>query len=242
MSNSISWAIHQALCCKKGSLMSGKTQPLCAARLQASTALALSTLAFCFKTKSLCKKDITHTSDKINLSQHLKQVLHILVSQKHEPIIPQTPLNTKTPKTCKTGQLLQLECHSSFCSCVLLLSTSNTFHSTHSSYPKPPLPTVTPFTVFTISVSSLCRLTSRGWFRPFQNKLSIGKGSGNIKQAQKNLRPHWKLLHCPTRIQLKQVFHELLSLYLGTFSLRFVNERCSTHCPETIHMLSFHLY
>ena len=26
--------------------------------------------------------------------------------------------------------------------------------------------------------------------RPLQNKLSIGKGSGNIKQAQKNLRPH----------------------------------------------------
>ena len=143
-----------------------------------------------FQNKSLCQKSISHTSDKINLSQGFKQVLHILVSQKHEPITPQIPLNTKTPKTCKTGQLLQLECHSSFCSCILLLSTSNTFHSTHSSYPKPPLPTVTPFTVFTISVLKLCRLSSIERFRPFQNKLSIGKGPGNIKQAQKNLRPH----------------------------------------------------
>ena len=183
-----------------------------------------------FQNKSTCQKDITWTSDIFNSCQHSKQVLHIPLSQKHEPFIPQTPLYTKITFSCKTGQALQNHFHFHIHSCVLLATSSNTFHSTHSSYPKPPLPTVTPFTVFTISVLNLCKLSSIERFRPFQNKLSIGKGPGNIKQAQKNLRPHWKLLHCPTRIQLKQVFHELLSLYLGTFSLRFVNKKCSVHC------------
>ena len=196
----------------------------------------------CFQNKSNGQKSITHTSDILNSSKVFKQVSHILASQKHEPLTSQTSSYSKTTFSCKTGQALQNHFHLHFASCVLPQTCSNTFHSTHSNYPKPPLPTVTPFTVFTIFVWKLCRLSSVARFRPLQNKLSIGKGSRDIKQAQKNLRPHWKLLHCPARTQLKQVFHELLSLYLRTFRLRFMNERCCIHFPETIHVLSFHLY
>ena len=137
------------------------------------------------------------------------------------------PLTSKHQVLVKTGQVLQIDFQNKIHSCVLLATSSNTLHTTYLNYPNHSQVTVTPFTHFTIFKFWVCRLSSTRSFRPFQSKPSIGKDQGNIKQAQKNLRPHWKLLHCHTRAWLKQVNFKLLSLYLGIIRLRFVKQKCS---------------
>ena len=109
---------------------------------------------------------------------------------------------SKTPKhqvPAQTGHHLQNHFQNKFASCVLLETTSNTFNTTHLNCPGPYLATVTSFAHFTIFILKLCSLSSTRSFRSFQSKRSIGKGQGNIKQAQKSFRPHQKLLHCHTQ-------------------------------------------
>ena len=55
---------------------------------------------FCFKNKKPCKRSTTCASVKTKLCNHLKQVQHIIPSQKHELIASQTLQNTKTPSSC----------------------------------------------------------------------------------------------------------------------------------------------
>ena len=138
--------------------------------------------------------------------------------------------NQNTPKTPflpKTGQALQNSSQKKFHSCVLPWTTSNTLHTSHPSYPSPCPATVTSFSSFTIFNFWVCRLSSIGTFMPFQSKLSIGKGQGNIKQAQKSFRPHSKLLHCHIRTWLNKVISNFLSPYLDILRLRFVKQKCS---------------
>ena len=101
-------------------------------------------------------------------------------------------------------------------------------------YPNHSQSIVTPFTHFTIFKFWVCRLSSTRSFRPFQSKPSIGKGHGNIKQAQKSFRPHQKLMHCHTRTWLKHVIFKLLSPYLGIIRLRFVKQKCSPHWSKNV--------
>ena len=83
------------------------------------------------KNKSTCQNHITLVSVITKLGNHSKQVLHITLSQKHELSSPQTPLNIKTPKICKTGKLLQLHLHLTNHSRVLSQTSSNTLHTTN---------------------------------------------------------------------------------------------------------------
>ena len=62
------------------------------------------------------------------------------------------------------------------------------------------------------------------------------------QESSREAQTPLKVAACSARSQLKQVFHGLLSPYLGMVRLRFVNEICCTHSPEAIHMLSFHLH
>ena len=90
----------------------------------------------------------------------------------------------------QTGHHLQNHFQNKFGSCVLPWITSNTFHTIHLNCPGPYFATVTSFAHFTIFILKLYRLSSTRSFRSFQSKLSIWKGQGNIKQAQKSFRPH----------------------------------------------------
>ena len=143
-----------------------------------------------FKTKKCTKVYTTLVSVITKLGNHSKQVLHISLSQKHGLSTSQAFQNTKTPSSCKTGQLLQLHLHLTNHSCVLSQTSSNTLHTTHLSSPNHWPVTVTPFTSFTIFKFCLCRLTSTGLFKQTQSKLSIGEGQRKFKQAPKHLRPH----------------------------------------------------
>ena len=107
-------------------------------------------LTLFFKTKSTCKNHISLQSDKTKVCKHFKQVLHITLSQKHELASPQTFQNTKTQVLVKTGQVLHFDFQITIHSCVLLATSSNTFHTTYLNYPNHPQVTETPFTPFTI--------------------------------------------------------------------------------------------
>ena len=177
-------------CSKPHPQRSEKVYQLCAARVQACTGLSIVTSDLFFKNKSLCQKSTSLKSVITKLGNHSKEVLHIALSQKHEPFNPLAFQNTKSPSSCKTGQLLHFEFHLTNHLCILPQTTSNTLHTTHLNYPNHWPLTVTPFASFTISDFSLCGLTSTSLSKQAQSKQSIGEGQRKFRQGHKHLRPH----------------------------------------------------